>query len=210
MSQNIKDLIESMFPSIQESVPEQLSDDLINTFKEFISKFNSDAIIYCIDKYIEAEFDFITPGNRGIGRMTENIPRFGAYFRNSLSKLSNQELNELHFFIQDLCIRGYLSSALFISWPSKNNKLSNKFLLFKEWIPKIYITNPYDTCLETLWDIVRIKSNYTIIEIHYFLNKHGMEKRGFFNRNYEYKVNEILEYYIVAGYTLRSVEEGFY
>ena len=77
--------------------------------------------------YRDSELDFTTPGNRGIGRMTESIPRFGAYFRKPLSILSDQELNELSYLMQDLCLLGYLNSAVFIQWPENSVQLMDRF-----------------------------------------------------------------------------------
>ena len=215
--QSIKNQMVLMFSSIRSTLSEPGEESTLEVlevgFKKLISEFNSEAITHCIEKYIEAELDYTTPGSRGIGRMTANIPRFGAYFKKPLLKLSSQELDKLYFLIQDLCIRGYLNSAIYVKWPARSDKLSNKTLLFKEWIPKIYITNPYNVSSE-VWDIIKINSMFTIIEVHDFMRKHGMERNGIFNKASKFlsgdKVNEILEYYIVAGYTLRAVEEGYY
>ena len=216
MPQYILDRFKSLFTSIWptfaelvESTPEAGE----SVFKQLALEFNAVAITYCLDMYIGAELDYTTVGNRGIGRMTANIPRFGAYFRKPLAKLSSQELNELYFLIRDLCLRGYLISALLVKWPERHTELSNGASLFKEWIPNIYIINPNELDPD-LWDIIKIDAMYTIIEIHVFMRKHGMEGDTLSNRVSRFlsrdKVDEILLYYAIAGYSLRAVQKGYY
>lgn len=210
MSQSIKERLESMFLKTKSSLngADSILEDIEPMFDKLMSEFNSEAVTFCLEKYIKAELDYTTPGNRGIGRMTANIPRFGAYFRKSLSKLSVQELNKLGFLIEDICLRGYLDSAIYMKWPANSAKLSDKVLLFSEWIPSIYVMDPYRFSPE-LWDITRINVALTIIEIKDFMRKHGMIKDNLFKRA-DKVLSEILEYYAVAGYSLRAVEEGYY
>jgi len=215
MPQSIKDRLESMFSNLRSTLEgeESILEALEVGYRKLMSEFNSEAITYCLKKYIRAELDYTTPGNRGIGRMTANIPRFGAYFRKPLSKLSIQKLNKLGFLIQDLCLRGYLNSAIYVKWPANNAKLSDKDLLFREWIPCIYVINPYEFSPE-LWDTIKIDIAFTIIEIHDFMRKHGIEVDSLFKRASRFlsgdRINGILEYYAIAGYSLRAVEEGYY
>jgi len=217
MSQNIKEHLESLFLSLRRTLgdpgEESILEEVEPRFKKLILEFNSEAISYCLEKYIVAELDYKTPGNRGIGRMTQNIPRFGAYFRKPLSTLTEQEFNKLYLFILDLCLRGYLISVLYVEWPARNDKLLDKYLLFEKWIPCIYVINPYGLNPD-IWDLMKADTLFTIIEIQDFIRKHGMEKDsllkrvgGLLSKN---KVGEILEYYIIAGFSLRSVEEGYY
>jgi len=211
MIQSIKERLESMFSDLKSTLDgqESMLESLEVDFSKLISEFNSEAIAYCLKKYIESELDYTTLGSRGIGRMTDNIPRFGAYFRKPLSILSNQELNKLYYLMQDLCIRGYLNSALYIKWREISSKLSDKDLLFKEWIPSIYVINPYEFSPE-IWDITKINIALTKIEIYEFMRKHQIIRNTIFKRVSEDRVSGILEYYAVAGYSLRAVEEGFY
>ena len=216
MPQCIIDHLESLFSSFRSTFAEP-GESILETmeprFKQLMSEFNSEAITYCLEKYIGAELDYATPGSRGIGRMTTNIPRFGAYFRKPLSALSHQELNELYFLMQDLCLRGYLIAALYMKWPARHAKLSSKASLFEEWIPGIYVINPNELNPD-IWDIIKIDTAITIIEIHVFMRQHGMEGDTLFNRAGRFlsrdKVNKILLSYAIAGYSLRAVEEGWY
>ncbi|MFA5015026.1 MAG: hypothetical protein WC549_05745 [Actinomycetota bacterium] len=178
-------------------------------FKQLISDFNSDAITYCLEKYIGTELDYTTPGSRGIGRMTTMIPRFGAYFRKSLSKLSHQELNELYFLIQDLCLRGYLAHILFMKEPISHANLSSGASLYKEWIPRIYVSDPFEMGLN-LRIYIDVCTVSAFKAIYDFMRQHGMKSGILFNKAGSFlsigKVNEILSYYILAGFGLRVVE----
>jgi hypothetical protein len=111
--------------------------------------------------------------------------------------------------MQDLCIRKYLNSALYIKWREISPKLLDKDLLFKKWVPSIYVINPYEFNPE-IWDITKINIALTKIEIYEFMRKHQIIRNTIFKRVSEDRVSGILEYYAVAGYSLRAVEEGFY
>ena len=48
---------------------------------------------YCIGKFVQTELDYQTDGDRGMGRMSNFVPRLGGYFRkNFLSLNSNKKL----------------------------------------------------------------------------------------------------------------------
>ena len=77
------------------------------------------------------------------------------------------------------------------------------------WIPSIYVINPYEFSPE-VWDITRISITLSIVEIRDFMSKHGIIINTIFKRASEDRVRRILEYYAVAGFSLRAIEEGFY
>ena len=218
MSRNIEKYLESLYSSFCKT----LSDDeegksIINDVKpnyiKLMSDLNPEAIKYCMENYLETELDTNTPGNRGIGRMAENIPRFGALFRNQLTKLYDQERDELYSLMENLFLIGYFHSGLLIVWPAKSDKISKKDQLFNVWIPIIYSVNPYEFDPD-VWQIIRTNGLDTIIMIQDFLRKYGMENDSLFRKAGRAlsgdKINVILEYYLVAGFTLRATEEGYY
>jgi len=212
MPQCTIDHLKSTFSSIRTILSKSeksFLETIESMFNQLISEFNSEAITYCLEKYIGAELDYTTPGGRGLGRMTTNIPRFGAYFRKPLSTLSSQELNELYFLIQDFCLRGYLAHVLFVEEPIKHAKLSSGVLLYKAWIPRIYVSNPLEmgSNLRTYIDACTVSLFKVIYD---FIRQHGMKGGILFNRAGSFlsmgKINEILSYYILAGFGLRVVE----
>src|ERR1022692_1944815 len=54
-----------------------------------------DAVEQCICRFVEAEVDSTTSGERGIGRITLSPPRLGGYLRKQIARLSHQDLREL-------------------------------------------------------------------------------------------------------------------
>src|SRR5437899_654329 len=61
-------------------VNEGLVSHLTNWFNSK-SRMISDAAAKCCDQYLSSELDSASPGNRGLGRMTDFEPRFAAKHR---------------------------------------------------------------------------------------------------------------------------------
>ena len=212
MHQSIKEHLESLFLSFQTIFSKSKKSTLETIeakFKQLISEFNSEAITYCLEEYIRAELDYTTPGSRGLGRMTTNIPRFGAYFRKSLSKFSHQELNKLYSLIQDFCLRGYLAHVIFVEVPIRHAKLSDSTLLFEEWIPLIYGSDPTELG-QNLKTWIDVYTTPAFKAVYDFMKQYKMKRSILFSGAGSFlsigKVNEILSYHILAGFSLRAVE----
>lgn len=208
------DHLESSFSSIRTIISKSKNsflETLDSNFKKLMLEFNSEAITYCLEKYIGAELDYTTPGDRGIGRMTTYIPRFGAYFRKILSTLSHQELNELYLIIQDLCLRSYLAHALFVVEPVGRVRLQNGASLYEAWLPRIYVSDT-SKLGQNLMAYISECTMPVVKEIYDFMVKHGMKGSILSNRDSGFpsksKVNEILSYYVLAGFGLRFIEIG--
>lgn len=167
------------------------------------ASFNPEAVNYCLEKYITAELDFQTPGDRGLGRISTSTPRLGAYFREQMSRLADEDRLTLYSLIQDIMIRGYLVHALFMveKGSAKSSSVSD---LYEVWIPGIYAK--YELGKDVI-NLLTICSESAIESLNKFFNKHGM-KRGFFLFRFfsKIRINSILFYYAVAGYGLRLVE----
>lgn len=171
-------------------------------YDNFINVYNSEMISYCINKYISAELDYLTPGERGLGRLSTYIPRFGAAFRKSLSKLKPDQLDQLSDLLIDLILRGYLLVIIFIQKEAEISKLT-KEELFEKWIPNIYVVdltqfpkNQYDMLFDACNDSCRHLLDFG----NRFFTKKEM-------RNYK-KPNfpEMIFRYTIAGLALRSIE----
>lgn len=52
---------------------------------------NLEPAIECINRFVDAELDFMTPGERGLGRASTYYPRLAAYERKKISRLGMQE-----------------------------------------------------------------------------------------------------------------------
>jgi hypothetical protein len=81
------------------------------------SVMNQDAILHCIREFAQAELDVETPGDRGLGRLSTEVPRFGAYFRNPLVRLSPEDIDSLRQRIVAQLVAGSLLSGRRVAEP---------------------------------------------------------------------------------------------
>lgn len=200
--------LEEVFLSIREEFIGKIEiiEHLESYFKAFRNNYNCEVISYCLEKYINAELDFATPGDRGIGRVSLVIPRFGAYFRKQLSVTSKNDLTKLYNLIQDIIIRGYLIHLLSMEEPIKNSVILKGEEIFKKWIPGIY-SQDLSKMPEHLQNIMTLCTNSAFTDLEDFMVLHKMKGRGFLAKD---KTEEILGYYLFAGFGLRLVETRGY
>jgi len=177
-----------------------------SNFEQFRNNYNCDVLNYCLEKYINAELDFTTPGDRGIGRVSLIIPRYGAYFRKQLLLMSKNNLIKLYNLIQDIILRGYLVHLLFMERPVKISVILKGEEIFEKWIPGIY-SQDLSKMPEPLQKIMILCTNSVFKDLEDFMVLHKMKGGGFLSKD---KTNEILCYYPFAGYGLRLVETRGY
>jgi hypothetical protein len=175
-------------------------------FEQFRNNYNCDVLSYCLEKYINAELDFTTPGDRGIGRVSLIIPRYGSYFRKQLLLMSKNNLIKLYNLIQDIILRGYLVHLLFMERPVKISDILTGEEIFEKWIPGIY-SQDLSKMPEPLQKIMILCTNSVFTDLEDFMVLHKMKGGGFLSKD---KTNEILCYYPFAGYGLRLVETRGY
>lgn len=177
-----------------------------SNFEQFGNNYNCDVLSYCLEKYVNAELDFTTPGDRGIGRVSLIIPRYGAYFRKQLLLMSKNNLIKLYNLIQDIILRGYLVHLLFMERPVKISVILKGEEIFEKWIPGIY-SQDLSKMPEPLQKIMILCTNSVFKDLEDFMVLHKMKGGGFLSKD---KTNEILCYYPFAGYGLRLVETRGY
>src|SRR5215472_14163920 len=97
----------------------------LGLWKDLRSRFNACAVGFCFFKYIDSELDCHTPGDGGLGRISTELPRLGAYCRRPLSRLSLPERRDLYGLIEDLMLRGYLTRALLVETPPREPILTD-------------------------------------------------------------------------------------
>ncbi len=190
-------------------------------FEKIQANFNSEAIDYCISNFLDAELDFQTHGDRGIGRTTSFIPRLGAYIRKYMKKFTTEDMILLRASIQGVILTRYLRMGYIIYTLSLSDELfarkvdSNE--LYKAWIPTIYysvdtiideITNKYVTqitnvpeeiqeAFENLW------LHFVLSTLENIINKYNIKINGILSKN---KLPTIFDYYSMAGRNLRVLE----
>ena len=153
-------------------------------------------------RYIQSELDFNTLGNRGLGRMTTDIPRFAAYMRKHISILPKKHISELYRLIQGLMINGYLIHALFIENPIKKPSLTDGNALYKRWIPEIYVGD-LSKMSKSLSDLFGVCTVPPFDRLQAFLDTHNLKGGGFLSED---KTEIITFFYPIAGFALRAVE----
>jgi hypothetical protein len=156
----------------------------------------------CIEKFIQTELDYETHGNRGIGRLTDTMPRLGAYFRNSFSELDEVSQNELGILITKLIAKGYIFIPMSNSKPKEKTLSFTSDELYKEWIPQIY-TFKLTVLSENVWNLLLTITEKDFENIKNFFNKHNMKGGGLFSKD---KTDDILNSYLIAGVALYFIE----
>lgn len=93
-----------------------------------------------VARFVDAELDFTTDGNRGMGRMTDYWPRFGGKHRSILKHAPASVIRDLHRLFSRQAFCGYLFAEYLVETmsgaplprdPASNNH--EKFLY--QWVP---------------------------------------------------------------------------
>ena len=187
---------------------EKDSNEALNIYERF--EYWKETVIIeildeCINRFVIAELDFETPGSRGIGRLSADIPRFGAYYRKGLSKLPFHYLFDVDKSITNLMIKGYLAHSLFMNEPRKNIYIESTEEFFRKWISQIYI-NSFSSFPEDVKKTILFCSENDINNLIQLLIKYRLRKRKLFILN---KTYIILRNYVKAGFILRNIEISF-
>lgn len=164
--------------------------------------FNSAALSHCLDKFIGAELDCHTPGDRGLGRISTHIPRLGAYYRRQFSKLGQSDRDELSAHICDIMLSGYLVHAFLLDKGERMAKVTDPHQLYDFWLPGIYSTDP-GQLPEQLMEALTHFASPAAGACRQFLASHKCKGGGFMSKD---KTQTILLFYVIGGYGLRFIE----
>lgn len=187
--------------AIKAILNEEVIDDYCAKFQVFKRLCDFEKIDYCIDKYIATELDYHTNGIRGIGRMNDNIPRFGGYFRRHLSNLPEEITNELgNLFKQSIYI-GYLTHVLTFEEKPKTSVTTSGQMLFEKWIPEIYVSNIEKA--PNLRNFIYGSVSETLLTAKTLMKNYKFKGGGLFSED---KTDLILSYYPQSGFGLRARE----
>jgi len=167
-------------------------------------RFNVEAVSFCCEKFISSELDFQTPGDRGLGRITNYIPRLGGYFRKQMSTLSQEQLFELYEIIQDLMLRGYLTRALLVEAPPKKELIRSGQALYETWLPGMYSSDPSEM-KPNLRNALAALTDSAFVKLRDLFYHHGMKGGGFMSKD---KTDLICAYYPLGGFGIRAIETG--
>ncbi len=165
------------------------------------SMFNGETIAFCIERFIEAELDFQSSGSRGLRRISETIPRYGAYYRKHLRSMDANARMEISRLIRNQLLTGYVAVAMF-SEHSPDVEADNHSAeeIYRAWIPMIYSDGYGDTLLQIVYACgADAKASHKA-----YLAKHKIKGGGLFSTD---KSGIILLYYHLAGAALRLAEK---
>jgi hypothetical protein len=109
--------------------------------------------------FSDAELDFLTPSNRGLGRVGEKMPRLGARHRLLVSQMDTAASRRLHKLVQGHILCGYIFSEYRYSLSRAKDPPLADGRLYRMWIPTIYSSmalqldprNKDEEELKTLW-----------------------------------------------------------
>jgi len=172
----------------------------------------TNGVLRCIAKFLDSEIDYITPGIRGLGRMSTYWPRFGGYYTKFLSKLNQKDIEIIKNTINDIIIFGYYSSVVQEVYKNKISNFDQKTFesLYQEWIPIIYAERFSESVNNYLNDRGIISYYYFCIKLltETDFPKNVILRKGIGSKG-NLKLASIMRKYIDAGFILRAIESGW-
>jgi|GEM_PF-4628300 len=157
---------------------------------------------YCIEKFIKTEMDHQSPGLRGVGRVTDETPRFGGYYRSNVNNLYKDEIVELEMLFREIIYNGYFIHAILYEEVLKPAKFEDKYKLYQMWI--MYILGFDNNSIFQIMEKLGKASQTAIVTL-----KEKLGEFGFPMTDTEADVlDRIIRFYGIAGYTLRRREMG--
>jgi hypothetical protein len=205
-SQELERAISSVKASLRSSGNDQRpewSTELERQLGELRRFFARDAIAFCVEKFVAAELDFEGRGDRGLGRLSSEIPRYGAYFRRELRRLAPSARDDLANAIRTQVLTGYLAFLL----PRENavtpSGITDGEALYQQWVPQIYssaLASSIDEKARTLLVGLGSDALNTHMDV---LRRYQMTSSVVATND---KAEMMLFYYHVAGFGLRVVE----
>src|SRR3989338_2094682 len=201
-NQNVEKYAEEMLATMSEYF--ESTDEFKKNFEQNKVGISSEKINYCLEKFLHAEFDYGTPGIRGLGRASDYWPRLAGYFRSAFSKLSVEKMRELDALITSMIVKCYLYSFLISDKKAEPSNIKTGEQLYEKWIPPIYMFDLggiSDDIMNMLFAIIKKDRD----GIKDFFKQNGMTQ-GFFGG--ADKTDEILNGYVGAGLVMRIIESA--
>ncbi len=146
------------------------------------------------------EFDTVTPGKRGIGRMTTANPRFGATFRRELSNPATR--SAMAPLAERLVIGGYLRAMFMVRLdpdgppPMRERAIGD---LAPRWFFDIH--NWQEAVLRNLWNILSVALGDVLDEWEACAERQGLIS-GIRKRKARRALRALALYYLSAGVSL--------
>ncbi len=157
---------------------------------------------YCINKFLKTETDQQSVSLRGVGRITDEIPRFGGYFRKNNHFPHENDMFELEKLFKGLIYIGYITHMIRCEEVLKPTECHDKYKLYQTWLMFFLRFNRslYSSEIQTIH-----KASKSITEnIKKKLKDDGYNITG----DQEETLDNILLFYGIAGFALRRREMG--
>ena len=200
-------LIKSWAGEVFTEMGKIFSQDKVDIFKknfdENYESIDPEVISPCIEKLAQAELDYTTPGDRGLGRLTETLPRLGAYFREPIAKLDDSDHEKLEALITRIITKGYIFVSIVHSKPKEEISAKTGEQVYEEWVPKIF-TFDLSNISNNAGGLLLAVTKNDLDEIKKFFSQHDMKVVGFFSTD---KTDDILMHYMIAGVSLYFIEK---
>jgi len=162
--------------------------------------FRPELVGPCIEQFVDAELDYISPGNRGVGRLSTYIPRLGAYYRGAMSQFPEGQKAQLRTLLENVLLAGYITAAGIWEDDISKGCRTDPTELFKVWVSLIYVIDATHRSNEIL-ALVREFTRTPVRDLEQHMDKLGM--RGGLLR---IKRSVMLGKYVDAGLLLRRCE----
>ena len=200
-SKNHREVLESLRESGLDI--DSALDDIKPNLENLPTKYSARVVEPCIEKFVDAELDFHSPGNRGIGRISEAIPRYGAYFKRFLQPLEQDSLARVRMLIEDQVLVGYLSHCYWCEEPLGEPTITDGETLFRAWIPVVYSSAARGAMNEDFAQLFSLISTPPYEAHKAYITGLGFKGGGLLSKD---KTDMILFHYPLAGVLLRRVE----
>ncbi len=199
MEESTKKRLQSVMRSMTAPLNQEFRAAKQDAARRLLEVFCDSRICFCTENYLRAEIDFSTAGDRGLGRMSDHIPRFGAYFRREMTA-PEVDVDAVYNALLELLLTGYTINVLFSKTECLTSEVTVKEELLEKWIPSIYSIDPRDPSVDNTLNLCQS-----------FLPGPG-EKVSCALRvpvdefSQREKTVEILTYISFAGFVLRDIE----
>lgn len=199
----IKNWAEEVFTEMGKIFSQEKVDIFKKNFDENYKSIDPEIINPCIEKFVQAELDYTTPGDRGLGRLTETLPRLGAYFREPIAKLDELNREKLDALMTRIITKGYVFVSIVHSKPKEEISAKTGEQVYEEWVPKIF-TFDLSNISNNAGDLLLMVTKNDLDEIKNFFNQNDMGAGGFFSKD---KSDDIMMHYLIAGVSLYFIEK---
>ncbi|NBG88924.1 hypothetical protein [Isachenkonia alkalipeptolytica] len=189
--------------SIEAVLSEKEAKQSLLTSDIFEKQENLKIMEYCIDKFIKAEMELQSSSVRGVGRLTDQIPRFGGVYRKQILHFYKEEIAELEELFKELIYIGYFTHITLYEQFLKTPVCKDQYKLYQMWIMYILGINPqnYPQGIRTIEKASKKTRDYI---------KKQMDKLEInLSKDEEEVLDKILLFYGFTGFSLRRGEMGF-